>query len=193
MKLISGGKIISIGKLTLNSPIKLLPYAKFGMGINTMDTVMPLLILSATGLAFKNGLYVFMLRQFFRGVPDELEESACLDGASTFRTFFQVIIPISVPMMITVFLFAFCWQWTDDFYLPLFYIRNRPQFMTYIASTLPPTSLMAIYTKITHSHPGYLAAMKFGCGLMACFPLVILYLFCQRYLVQGIERSGIIG
>lgn len=162
-------------------------------GINMMDTIVPLLILSATGLAFKNGLYIFMLRQFFRGVPDELEESAYLDGAGTFRTFVQVILPLSIPMMITVFLFAFCWQWTDDFYLPLFFTTKSPYFMSYLTKSLPPTSLAAIYSKVTGSSPKYLRAMQYGCGLVASLPLIVLYLFCQRYLVQGIERSGIVG
>lgn len=193
VKLISGGKIIEIGSFSITSPIKILSPDKFSTGINTLETVVPLLILSVTGLAFKNGLYIFMLRQFFRGVPDELEESAYLDGANTFRTFVQVILPLSIPMMITVFLFAFCWQWTDDFYLPLFYTVKTPQFMTNLASTLPPPSLQATYTKVTGSSGGYLRAMRYACGLMVCTPLIILYLFCQRYLVQGIERSGIVG
>lgn len=160
---------------------------------NLLDSIWPLILLSATGLAFKNGLYIFMLRQFFRGVPDELEESAYLDGAGTFRTFVQVILPLSVPMMITVFLFAFCWQWTDDFYLPLFFMSKQPEFMTYLAGSLPPPSLQAIYTKTTGSSGAYLQAMKYACGLTVATPLIILYLFCQRYLVQGIERSGIVG
>lgn len=163
------------------------------LSISLLDTIWPLILLSITGLAFKNGLYIFMLRQFFRGVPDELEESAYLDGAGTFRTFVQVIIPLSVPMMITVFLFAFCWQWTDDFYTPLFFLSKQPQFMTYLTKSLPPTSLQAIYSKVTGSSASYLQAMRYTCGLMIAAPLIILYLFCQRYLVQGIERSGIVG
>ena len=124
-------------------------------------------------------------------MPDELEESAYLDGAGTFRTFIQVILPLSVPMMITVFLFAFCWQWTDDFYIPLFFKLDKPLLMTYLpGSTL--TSL-DIITKSIHNGAGYRAAMEYGCGIMACLPLIILFLFCQKFLVQGIERSGITG
>lgn len=163
-------------------------------GLSMLETVMPLLLLSACGIAFKNGLYIFLLRQFFRGVPDELEESAYLDGATTFRTFWQVILPLSVPMMITVFLFAFCWQWTDDFYIPLFFPETQPEYlMTYISRSLPLASLQTSFVQVTGSSALYRKAMEYGCGLMACSPLVILYLFCQRYLVQGIERSGIVG
>lgn len=163
-------------------------------GISTIRSVVPILLMSATGLAFKNGLYIFLLRQFFRGVPDELEESAYLDGANTFRTFIQVILPLSVPMLITVFLFAFCWQWTDDFYIPLFFTGNRPDLMTYLPSLEEiPITLSSLYAKETGSSAKYKRAIVYGCGLMVCAPLIILYLFCQRHLVQGIERSGIVG
>ena len=115
IKFFSGGASTGIGWIDgILSKITLLP-ATCKDGLNMMETVAPLIILSVCGLAFKNGLYIFMLRQFFRGVPDELEESAYLDGANTLRTFLQVILPLSVPMMITVFLFAFCWHTTDDF------------------------------------------------------------------------------
>ena len=190
-KFLSGGTVTGIGFLdNILSKIKILPFPE---GLNLLETFVPLIVLSIGGLAFKNGLYIFLLRQFFRGVPDELEESAYLDGANTLRTFIQVILPISVPMMITVFLFAFCWQWTDDFYIPLFFTTSRPAFITNITATLPLPSLTSIYTNQTGSSGAYMAAMTYGCGMMACLPLVILFLFCQKYLVQGIERSGIVG
>ena len=194
LKFFSGGARTGIGGLdAILSKIKILPWPN---GINLMNTITPLLLLSICGLAFKNGLYIFMLRQFFRGVPDELEESAYLDGADSFRTFWQIILPLSVPMMITVFLFSFCWQWTDDFYIRLFYISAKtPSLMTYLSAGLPASfvSLITSYNEIAHSSPDYVQAMKYGCGVMICLPLIILYLFCQKYLVQGIERSGIVG
>ncbi len=172
--------------------IKILPESFIG-GISTIRSVVPILLMSATGFAFKNGLYIFLLRQFFRGVPDELEESAYLDGANTFRTFIQVILPLSVPMLITVFLFAFCWQWTDDFYLPLFFTGAPPSFMTYLPKLEHPATLQTIYSNLPGGGGGFKQAINYTCGLMACFPLIILYIFCQRHLVQGIERSGIVG
>ncbi len=158
--------------------------------LNLLNSIVPLLLLSATALAFKNGLYIFLLRQFFRGVPDELEESAYLDGANTFRTFVQVILPISVPMMITVFLFSFCWQWTDDFYLNLFFISTpKPEFMAFITQK----ELTSLVVTATQAGVAFETAERYAFGLMACIPLIILFLFCQKYLVQGIERSGIVG
>jgi multiple sugar transport system permease protein len=154
-------------------------------GLNLCNTYMPLIILSLTGLAFKNGLYIYMLRQFFTGVPDALEESAYLDGAGTFRTFIQIILPLSVPMMITVFLFAFCWQWTDDFYTTMFFTSTKTNLLVKIVGI--PDSLVTDYA----GQNLYYSAIRNTCGLVIILPLVILFLFCQNFLVQGIERSGL--
>jgi multiple sugar transport system permease protein len=156
--------------------------------MNIANSYAPLIVLSITGLAFKNGLYIFMLRQFFRGIPDELEESAYMDGCGTFRTFIQIILPLSIPMMVTVFLFAFCWQWTDDFYVGLINtgISTSNQLLVDLVGSVPP-SLKLGYAGQTL----YETAIRNTCGLMIIAPLVILYAFCQNFLVQGIEHSGI--
>ena len=158
-----------------------------GGSIDFTNSFWPLAILSLTGLAFKNGLYIFMLRQFYRGVPDELEESAYVDGSGVLRTFIQIILPLSVPMMITVFLFAFSWQWTDSFYTNMFFTKTDYYLMPDIVAI--PDSLRTSYA----ATDTYNAAIRNTCGLMIIAPLVIIYLFCQRYLIQGIERSGIVG
>ena len=155
-------------------------------GVNLMNTNWPLMILSVCGLAFKNGLYIFMLRQFFKGVPDELEESAYIDGSGTMHTFFTIILPLSVPMMITVFLFAFSWQWTDSFYTKLFFDSGKTALMPSLYDKTP-ASLNTGYA----GQELYDTAIRNTCGLMIIAPLVVMYLFCQRYLVQGIERSGL--
>ena len=153
--------------------------------LSLTNTYAPLFILSATGLAFKNGLYIFMLRQFFSGVPDALEESAYIDGSGVFRTFFTIILPLSIPMMVTVFLFAFCWQWMDDFYTQLFFTTNKITLMPDIVDI--PSSLKMDYA----GKNLYEAAIRNTCGICITLPLVILYAFCQNFLVQGIERSGL--
>lgn len=161
-----------------------------GDGINLMNSFWPWVIMSLTGLAFKNGLYIFLLRQFFRGVPDELEESAYIDGSGTFRTFVQIILPLSVPMLITVFLFSFSWQWTDNFYVDLFYSPNNPTLL------MPDLLKVPLSLATTSSFAGkalYDSAILNTAGIMIVAPLVVMYVFCQKFLVQGIERSGITG
>lgn len=176
---------IEIGVDTYGEPIMM----QFKQsGINIANSYLPLILMSATGLAFKNGLYIFMLRQFFRGIPDELEESAYMDGCGTFRTFVQIILPLSIPMMVTVFLFAFCWQWTDDFYVGLLNtgISTSNQLLVDLVGEVP-ASLKLGYA----GQSLYETAIRNTCGLMIIAPLVVLYAFCQNFLVQGIEHSGI--
>lgn len=155
--------------------------------INMINTNWPLYIMSITGLAYKNGLYIFLLRQFYRGIPDELEESAYLDGSGVFRTFFSIIIPLSVTMLITVFMFSFCWQWTDNFYTNLFYTTAGDKLLPDIIKV--PKSLDVNYA----GQSLYTSAITNTCGILIMAPLIVLYLFGQRYIVQGIERSGITG
>ncbi len=162
-----------------------------GAQLDLSNTFWPLIILSIFGLAFKNGLYIYLMRQFFKGVPDELEESAYVDGSGTFRTFFSIIIPLSVPMMITIFLFSFSWQWTDNFYTQIFFMisRNKMYLMPDLLSKIPPSLTYENFA----GRSLYETAIRNTAAIMIIFPLVIMYLFCQKYLVQGIERSGLVG
>ena len=164
-------------------------------GINLLNSYWPFILLSLTGLAFKNGLYVFLLRQFFMGVPDELEESAYIDGSGVFRTFFTIILPISIPMMVTVFLFAFSWSWTDDFYSSqqMFFTsaKKAPYLLTSFASEVKTNIPITLKEEDFIEVNRYEAAIRNTSGLMVIAPLVVMYLFCQKFLVQGIERSGL--
>ncbi len=159
-------------------------------GFNLLNTFWPIMFLSLTGLGFKNGLYIFMLRQFYRGIPDELEESAYLDGCTTFRTFLTIIIPLSIPMLITVFLFAFSWQWTDTFYTGLFFTSTKTKLLSNFINT--PKTLKSMYGNMA-GWGLYEVSINNTCGLLIILPLVILYSFLQNFLVEGIERSGITG
>lgn len=158
--------------------------------IDLIGSITPMVLLSLTGLAFKNGLFIFMMRQFFAGVPDELEESAYIDGYGPFKTFFKIIIPISIPMLITIFLFSFAWQWTDNFYVNLFgIVENQDIFLLNEIQGIPGILKVKGY-------PGealFTSAVYSTEAILIMLPLVVIYLFCQKYLVQGIERSGIVG
>ena len=163
----------------------------FGKSVALTNTFTPYILMSLGGLAFKNGLYIYLMRQFFKGVPDELEESAYVDGSGVFRTFFQIIIPLSVPMMITIFLFSFSWQWTDNFYTKIFFMidLDKMYLMPDLLSKIPPSLTYENFAGKTL----YENVVRNTAAIMIIFPLVIMYLFCQKYLVQGIERSGLVG
>ena len=163
------------------------PTKFYSMG-NLLNSYWPFAILSLTGLAFKNGLFIYIMRQYFNGVPDELEEAAYVDGAGVIKTFIRIIIPMAVPMMVTVFMFSFSWQWSDTFYTGLFFTSTKS------AILLPnivkiPVSLDTNYV----AQATYEAAIRNTCGILILLPLVIIYMFAQRTLIEGVERSGITG
>ena len=158
---------------------------KATQSIQLNGTYWPFFILSITGLSLKNGLYIFLMRQFFKGVPDELEEAAYIDGSGPLQTYIKIVLPISVPMLVTVFLFAFSWQWTDTFYSSLFLSSTKNYMLADFAKM--PASLNSEATA------GFGSAVYNACSLLIIAPLLVVYCFLQRYLVQGIERSGIVG
>lgn len=155
--------------------------------IDLINTYFPLTILSLGGLAFKNGLYIFIFRQFYKGVPDELEEAAYVDGSGIFKTYFRIILPLTIPMMVTIFMFAFSWQWTDTYYTSLFFTATGPHLLPAVVTV--PQSLTQAYA----AAPLQESAILNTAGLMVIAPLFIIFLFAQKSLVQGIERSGIVG
>ena len=152
-----------------------------GTGLSFIDTPFALLFLAITGLGLKNGLYIYMMRQFFRGMPKELEMSAYIDGAGHFRTFFSVMLPNASNMMITIFLFAFTWQWTDTTYntmlMPNLNILTNTIMNVTVSSGDDVTQTQALLDTSS---------------LLLILPLLIVFLFAQRYFIQSIERSGLV-
>ncbi len=165
-----------------------------GKPLNLLDTFVPFFLQAITCTGFKNGLYIYMLRQFFKGMPKELEEAAFVDGSGKIRTFFQIMLPSAVPMMVTVFLFGFVWQWTDNFYSSI-YLNNLK---------VIPNALTALLSQVAAQYktfggdlnfvsPGFASMINNTGVVLTILPLVILYVICQKFFVEGIERSGIVG
>lgn len=158
-----------------------------GIGnVKLVETVLPSALLSMTALGLKNGLYIFVMRQFFRGVPQELNEAAWIDGCNPIKAFFRIIFPIAQPMLISVFLLSFAWQWTDTFYSGLF---NRS--MAVLPTIL--TKVSAISTESILTGTKMSSVMQNTAVIMTIIPLFVFYLIFQKRLIQGIERSGIVG
>jgi multiple sugar transport system permease protein len=158
------------------------------LSVNLIDNPLQFYLQAATGLGIRSGLYIFLLRQFFKGLPLELEEASEIDGCSPMGTFLKVIIPNAGSMLLTVFLFSFVWYWNDYFNTSIFLSNNQT---LAIALTQLRVQLAAengvvvnIYESITQ--------MQAGC-LIFLFPILLIYLFAQRYFTESIERSGLVG
>ena len=163
-------------------------------GINLLESYWPFVLMSLTGMGLKNGLYIYIMRQFFRGMPRELEEAAYVDGAGMLRTFAQIMLPSAVPAMVTVFMFSFVWQWTDTFYSNLFLMRTDVLAKTAAnVSNQIMKDLSADIGVDIYLSPAISSMYTNTGSLLVVLPLLILYLFAQKLFVESVERTGIVG
>jgi len=167
-----------------------------GSPVNLLDSAASFWLLSATGMGLKSGLYIFMLRQYFRGMPKELEEAAYVDGCGRFMTFVRIMLPDATPMLTSCLLFSFVWQWTDSFYSTLF-LSNYKMLsvgLSGIADRLGAwwMSMNASAGAVYSAAPvGYTQAM-IATGMLICLaPLVLLYLVAQKAFVESLSQTGI--
>lgn len=159
-----------------------------GSKVNLIGTYWPSILLGAGCVGLKNGLYIYMIRQFFRGMPKELEEAAYVDGSSSLRTFITIILPCAIPIIVSCFLFSFVWQWNDLFYSSLF-TQGK---------SLLPKMMGGIYGALSDdkgnvSTGRYVEMITSTADLMVKGPLIIVYIFAQRNFIESMERSGLKG
>ncbi|MFU0536687.1 carbohydrate ABC transporter permease [Gardnerella sp. DNF01192] len=132
-------------------------------------------------LGFGAGLAVFIFTGVIKGIPQELEESAMIDGASVPRIFFQIIVPIMRPAIISVSILQAMWIW-NDFLLP---------FLTLDLNKYKTISIAVQYLKGGYGSVEMGAMM--GCLVMAIVPIIIFYLICQKYIIKGVMSGAVKG
>ncbi|MCL1823112.1 MAG: carbohydrate ABC transporter permease [Oscillospiraceae bacterium] len=163
-----------------------------GKPINLLNNPTPYLLMSATCMGLKNGLYIYMIRQFFRGVPKDIEEAAYVDGCGKFKTFWRIMLPDARAIITSCFLFSFVWQWTDSLFTSLFMrdMRLLSSSVNSIAGTLRDY-FQNTYGRDTVPTPGLSNQMVATGMLMFIVPLILLYLIAQKGFVESISQSGI--
>ena len=169
-------------------------HALTGEPYNMLGSITPYALMSITCMGLKNGLYIYMLRQYFQGIPKSLEEAAFVDGCSTLRTFTKIMLPDAMPTVLSCFLFAFVWQWTDLFYTRNFipYNTTTPMYSTELSSILTRMSrYFSADASVAVVVPPARQQQLVSIGvLVCCIPLIILYIFTQRTFVESIAMSG---
>lgn len=163
-----------------------------GETINLRGSALPYYLMSAGCMGLKNGLYIYMIRQFFRNIPKELEEAAYVDGCGTLKTFVRIMLPDAKPILTSCFLFAFVWQWTDGFYSKMF-LGNVKLVSTSLArlSDTLGAYIMRITGANTTVSVAYSNCIVSTGTLMIIMPLIILYLFAQKGFVESLSSTGI--
>lgn len=166
-------------------------YNFFGKTLNLKGTPIPYILMCCGCVGLKNGLYIFMIRQFFMGFPFSLEEAAYVDGCGPFKTFFRIMVPGAKPILTSCFLFSFVWQWTDSFYASLF-LGDIKMLSIRLSSVVDRLGayLSLINGSSVNAPVGYANAILSTGVLLTIIPVIILYLFCQRLFVESLTSTG---
>ena len=165
--------------------------ATTGDTLSIRTSIWPYIMMCLTCMGLKDGLYIYMLRQYFKGVPESLEEAAYVDGCGTMHTFLKIMLPDAVPIIASCFLFSFVWQWTDLFYarnfltgFNLFSIR-----MSTMASRMGRYFSKDVTQSVVVPNGRQLQLISIAV-LFCCIPLIILYCFTQRTFVESLAMTG---
>lgn len=130
---------------------------------------------------FGQGFFIFLIMQFIQGIPRDLDEAARIDGCTMYGIFSRIILPLIVPAIVTCVVFSFMWRW-DDFLASLIYLNNPVKYTVSLALRMfsDPSSL---------SDWGSMFAMS----ILSLVPIFVIFVTCQKYLVEGISTSGLKG
>ena len=160
-------------------------------GINLINTPWTFILPAFFGAGLRAGLFIYIFRQFFAGMPKDLEEAAMIDGCGALRTFVQVMLPLAKSAFITVLLFSFVWHWNDYVQAAMYFNDNQPisVMLNQMQSLLQDAKLFNVVTNTPDEIRTYLQA---GC-LLTILPPLVLYVFTQRFFTESIERTGIVG
>ena len=145
-------------------------------GLGWINTFLPLIV---PKLLATDAFFVFLLVQFFRGIPRELDEAARIDGCGHIRFYWSVMLPLAVPALATTAIFTFIWTWNDFF--------SQLIFLTKPDSWTVPVALRSFVDATSESSYGSLFAMS----IVSLTPVFLVFLFGQKYLVRGIATTGI--
>jgi multiple sugar transport system permease protein len=168
--------VLVLATMMLPTQVTNIPLFLFFNAIKWTKTFLPLIVPNLFGSAWN----VFLIRQFMLSIPKEMDEAAEIDGCGTFRLFYKVILPQSVPAVIVAFVFTFMWCW-KDLWGPLIFISNK------FFYTLP-LGLLFFESPTDFQYTVQLAAV-----VIALVPTIVFYVFGNRYMEQGINIAEIKG
>ncbi len=168
--------VLVLATMMLPYQVTLIPLFAVYSRLGWVGSFKPLILPYWFGVPF----YIFLLRQFFKGIPEDLSAAARIDGCSEFGIFMRIILPLSKPALATTALFMFLFQW-GDFLNPLIYLQDHSQYTLAVA--------LQQFQSQHDSAWGPLMAM----GAVITLPVILLFFLTQRTFIQGITLSGIKG
>ncbi|MCZ8516412.1 carbohydrate ABC transporter permease [Paenibacillus filicis] len=167
--------------LMLPSQVTIIPQYALFHHLGWVNTYLPFIVPHSLAGGAGGSFFVFLLIQFIRGIPRELDESAKMDGCSWFGIYWRIVLPLTKPALVTVLIYCFLWNW-DDFFGHLLYINSVDKYTVGLALRMFNDSQSA-------QAWGQLLAM----GLVSVIPSAILFFMAQKHFVEGVATTGIKG
>jgi len=170
--------IVLLSTMMIPYPVTMIPsFILWVRGLGMANTFGPLVLPPFFGPAFS----IFLLRQFFMTINTELDEAAKIDGASEFRIYWQIILPLAKPALATIAIFAFMANW-NDFLTPLIYLSDRNLYTLALGINF-----------LRNMRGGGELALQMAGAIMFVAPCIVLYFLAQRFIIQGIVTTGLKG
>lgn len=172
--------------------IILLPQYDLFKTLGMINTAWTMYLPAMTANGLRSGIMILIFRQFFRGLPKELEDAAYLDGCGPLRTFAVIMLPNALSSFLTVFLFSVVWYWNDYYVCSSFFSTNQTlalmikNIQAVLNASLFSDSSMHVSTR------EFVVWTQAAC-LISISPMLVMYAFLQKYFTEGIEHSGLVG
>jgi multiple sugar transport system permease protein len=166
---------LMLGTLLLPYQVTLIPQYVLFLKLGWVNTFLPLVVPKYLA---SDAFFTFLMVQFFRGIPKELDEAAQMDGCSPWRIYYKVLLPLSVPVLTTAAIFTFIFTW-DDFFGPLIYLND---IKTY-------TVALALRNFVDSTGISNWSGL-FAMSVLSLVPVFVFFLFFQRLLIEGIATTG---
>lgn len=163
----------------------------FGFGdhtVNLIDSMLTMYLPAMTGNGIRSGLMILIFRQFFKGLPRELEDAAYIDGCGPFMTFVRIMMPNAASAFLTVFLFSVVFYWNDHYVSSTFFTSRQT-----LSLMLENLDSQLFGSSAAELSPREKIVWKEAGCLLSISPMLIMYVFLQKYFTEGIERSGLVG
>ena len=167
---------LMLGTMMIPYQVTLIPQYILFLNLDWVNTFLPLVVPKFLAV---DAFFIFLLAQFFRGLPRELDEAAVMDGCSPWRIYWNIILPLSLPALGTAAIFTFIFTW-DDFFGPLVYLTDVENF----------TVQLGLRGFLDSSGTSDWGAM-FAMAVLTLAPVLAFFLFFQRTLIQGIATTGL--
>lgn len=164
-------------------------YSLFAGTVNLLDTPFAFWVQGLMGMGLRSGFFIFIYRQFYRGLPADLESAALIDGCGALRTYLRVMLPNAVMVMVTVFMFSLVWHWNDSYTTSILSPTNRT-----LSVALADLRIIVFRLEDAGGEDPLITQVRVQAGaLLSILPMLILFLFTQKTFTESIERTGIVG